>query len=95
MFGVSKRAFYDYMRSFNSKKWALEQIDLTKRMIAKHPEMVFVKTSAEARELMQKPHNTDFTIASSMGLESGHMIGSSQGLKKSCDPTFYDFRIHI
>ena len=59
----------------------MEQIDLTKRMIAKHPEMVFVKTAAEAKELMQKPHNTDFTIASSMGLESGHMIGSSQGLK--------------
>lgn len=43
-------------------------------MIAKHPEMVFVKSSTEAKEVMR---SKDFTIASSMGLESGHMIGSS------------------
>ena len=43
-------------------------------MIAKHPEMVFVKSSTEAKEVMK---SKEFTIASSMGLESGHMIGSS------------------
>lgn len=56
-------------------QWALEQIDLTKRMIAQYDELVFVRTSSEARDVMQK--SDSFKIASTMGLEGGHMIGSS------------------
>jgi len=55
-------------------QWAMEQIDLTKRFIAQYPEMEFVRSVAEARDAMK---SKTYKIASTMGLEGGHMIGSS------------------
>jgi microsomal dipeptidase-like Zn-dependent dipeptidase len=54
--------------------WALEQIDLTKRMISEYPEFKFVETAAEARLAMT---DKSWKLASTMGLEGGHMIGSN------------------
>merc|ERR1712130_427876 len=51
--------------------WALEQIDVTERIINKYDEFEFVKTPYEAKEAMMAGK-----IASMFGLEGGHMIGS-------------------
>jgi len=55
-------------------KWAMEQIDLTKRMIDQYDELVLVKSSAEAKAVALDKTKR---VASTMGLEGGHMIGSS------------------
>ena len=52
----------------------MEQMDVMKRVIQRYPEFEFVKTVEEARAAMA---STEFKIASTMGLEGGHMIGSS------------------
>ena len=54
--------------------WGLEQLDVTRRMIDAYPEMIIPKTAQEAEELIRKD---EFSIASVMGLEGGHMIGES------------------
>jgi membrane dipeptidase len=54
--------------------WGLEQLDMTRRMIDAHPEMIIPKTAQEAENLIR---DEKFTIASTMGLEGGHMIGES------------------
>lgn len=54
--------------------WGLEQLDVTRRMIDAHPEMIIPKTAQEAEDLIR---NETFSIASVMGLEGGHMIGES------------------
>lgn len=54
--------------------WGLEQLDMTRRMIDAHPEMIIPKTAQEAEDLIR---DEKFTIASTMGLEGGHMIGES------------------
>merc|ERR1711935_38745 len=58
----------------DGNKWAMEQIDLTKRMIDQYDELVLVKSSAEAKVVTLDKTKR---VASTMGLEGGHMIGSS------------------
>ncbi|CBY41063.1 unnamed protein product [Oikopleura dioica] len=53
--------------------WALEQIDVAKRMIAKHDEFIVPKTGSRR----DKDFSKAISIASIMGLEGGHMIGES------------------
>lgn len=51
--------------------WALEQIDITHRMIEKYDEFQFVTTPYEAKQAMNNGK-----VASMFGMEGGHMIGS-------------------
>jgi len=51
--------------------WALEQIDITERMIQTYPEFVYVSNPYEARQAIKEGK-----IASTYGMEGGHMIGS-------------------
>ena len=51
----------------------MEQIDLVKRMVEKYPDdMVITNDSESARKVAKEGK-----VASTMGLEGGHMIGSS------------------
>lgn len=54
----------------------LEQIDLTKRLVARYPaDLQFVTTAAEAERAMKAGR-----IASLIGMEGGHSIGGSLGV---------------
>jgi len=66
--------------------WALEQIDVAKRMIAKHDEFIVPKTATEAEALIR---DSKYSIASVMGVEGGHMIGESLAVLRQ----FYDLGV--
>ena len=57
-------------------QWAMEQIDLVKRMINQYPnDFELVMTADQAEEAARRSDSK--VVASTMGLEGGHMIGSS------------------
>ena len=57
-------------------QWAMEQIDVTKRMINEYDDAFeLVTTADQALEVARKKGSKK--VASTMGLEGGHMIGSS------------------